>query len=113
MRLAVSATVAGAFSGLFGVGGGTIIVPLLILWFDYGEREATGTSLTAIPLIAALGAIVQGIHGNVHVVEGLLVGLPAIGGVMAGAALQQRVPVRFISGAFALLLVASAAVLVF
>ena len=84
-----------------------------MLWLGYGHREATGTSLAAIPLIAALGVVVQGIHGNVHVVEGLLVGIPAIGGVIAGAALQQRVPVRFISAAFALLLVVSAAVLVF
>jgi uncharacterized membrane protein YfcA len=43
-RLAVIATAAGAFSGLFGVGGGTIIVPLLIFWFGFGERLATGTS---------------------------------------------------------------------
>ena len=112
-RLALIATVAGAFSGLFGVGGGAVIVPLLILWMHYEEREATGTSLAAIPLIAALGAVVQGVHGNVHVVDALIVGLPAIGGVVVGAALQQRVPVRFISAAFALLLVASAAVLVF
>ena len=112
-RLALIATVAGVFSGLFGVGGGAVIVPLLILWMHYEEREATGTSLAAIPLIAALGALVQGVHGNVHVVDALIVGLPAIGGVVAGAALQQRVPVRFISAAFALLLVASAAVLVF
>jgi uncharacterized membrane protein YfcA len=112
-RLAVIATVAGAFSGLFGVGGGAVIVPLLILWMGYEEREATGTSLTAIPLIAALGAIVQGVHGNVHVVDALIVGLPAIAGVVAGAALQQRVPVRVVSATFALLLVASAAVLVF
>jgi uncharacterized membrane protein YfcA len=113
VRLAVIATAAGAFSGLFGVGGGAVMVPLLILWLNYEEREATGTSLAAIPVIAAIGVAVQGIHGNVHVGDGLLVGIPAIGGVMAGAALQQRVPVRFISGAFALLLVASAAVLVF
>src|SRR3954447_7156956 len=112
-RLAVIATVAGAFSGLFGVGGGAVIVPLLILWMKYEEREATGTSPPAIPVIAALGVIVQGIHGNVHVGAGLLVGIPAIGGVVAGAALQQGVPVRFISGGFALLLVASAALLVF
>ena len=46
MRLAIIATAAGAFSGLFGVGGGTIIVPLLVLWMGYGQREATGTSLT-------------------------------------------------------------------
>jgi uncharacterized membrane protein YfcA len=113
LQLAVIATVAGAFSGLFGVGGGAVMVPLLILWMKYEEREATGTSLTAIPVIAAFGVILQGLHGNVHVDDGLLVGIPAIGGVVAGAALQQRVPVRFISGAFALLLVASAAVLVF
>src|SRR5437763_15747632 len=112
-RLAAIAILAGAFSGLFGVGGGAIMVPLLILWVGYEEREATGTSLTAIPVIAALGALVQGVHGNVHVVDGLLIGVPAIGGVVAGAALQQRVPVRVVSGAFALLLVVSAAVLVF
>ena len=112
-RLALIATVAGAFSGLFGVGGGAVMVPLLILWMGYEEREATGTSLTAIPAIAAIGVAVQGVHGNVHFVDGLLVGVPAIVGVVAGAALQQRVSVRVVSGAFALLLVASAAVLVF
>ena len=47
-RLAAIGTLAGAFSALFGVGGGTIIVPLLILWLGYEEREATGTSLGAI-----------------------------------------------------------------
>lgn len=113
VRLAVIATVAGAFSGLFGVGGGTIIVPLLILWFGYGEREATGTSLLAIVLIAMLAAGAQGAYGNVHVAKGLLIGLPAVAGVLAGTALQQRIPERSVSAIFAVLLVASAAVLVF
>jgi hypothetical protein len=113
LRLAVIATVAGAFSGLFGVGGGTIIVPLLILWFGYGEREATGTSLLAIVLIAMLAAAAQGAYGNVHVVKGLLIGIPAIAGVLAGTALQQRIPERSVSAIFSVLLVASAAVLVF
>ena len=112
MRLAVIASAAGAFSGLFGVGGGTVLVPLLILWIGYEERAATGTSLAAIPLIAALGAALQGLHGNVDVAKGLLVGVPAIGGVVAGAALQQRVSVRAVCWFFAVLLVVSAAVLV-
>ena len=112
MRLLVIATAAGAFSGLFGVGGGTVLVPLLVLWIGYGEKEATGTSLTAIPLIAIVGAALQGLHGNVDVPKGLIVGLPAIGGVVAGAALQQRVSARVVSGAFAVLLVVSAALLV-
>ncbi|MBA3304472.1 MAG: sulfite exporter TauE/SafE family protein [Thermoleophilaceae bacterium] len=112
-RLAVVATVAGSFSGLFGVGGGTIIVPLLILWFGYGEREATGTSLGAIAIIAALAAGAHGLYGNVDPVKALLIGLPAVGGVVAGTALQQRISERVVAGAFAVVLVVSALALVF
>ena len=87
VKLAAVGTAAGAFSGLFGVGGGTIIVPLLILWFGYGEREATGTSLAAIVIIAALAAIGQGVYGNVDVAKGIAIGIPAVAGVIAGTAL--------------------------
>jgi|SRR6478735_3045016 len=108
-KLAAIGTLAGAFSGLFGVGGGTIIVPLLIFWFGYGERLATGTSLAAIVLIGLLGALAEGgIYGNVHVVTGLLLSLPAIAGVLLGTAIQQRIPQRAVSYLFALLLVAVA-----
>jgi uncharacterized membrane protein YfcA len=112
VRFAVIATAAGAFSGLFGVGGGTLIVPLLILWFGYGEREATGTSLAAIVVIAALAAGTQGLYGNVDPLKGILIGLPAVGGVLAGTAVQQRISPRTLAGVFALLLLASAAVLI-
>jgi len=112
-RLALIATAAGAFSGLFGVGGGTIIVPLLILWLGYEEREATGTSLAAIVVIAAMAAAAQGLYGNVDVGKAVLIGVPAVAGVVAGTALQQRVPTRVVSGAFAVLLVASALLLIF
>jgi uncharacterized membrane protein YfcA len=112
-RLAVIATVAGAFSGLFGVGGGAIIVPLLVLWLAYEEREATGTSLAAICLIALAAAGVHGLLGNVDVAKGLLVGIPAVGGVLAGTWLQQRTPTRVIAGLFAALLVVSSVLLIF
>ena len=112
VRLAVIATAAGAFSGLFGVGGGTIIVPLLILWLGYGEREATGTSLAAIVGIAALGAAAHGAYGNVRPGYALLIAVPAVGGIVAGTALQQRVPERSVSAAFAVVLVGSALALV-
>ena len=108
LKLAAVGTAAGAFSGLFGVGGGTIIVPLLILWFGYGEREATGTSLAAIVIIAALATVGQGAYGNVDVVNGLAVGVPAVAGVIAGTALQQRIPQVAVSYLFALVLVAVA-----
>jgi uncharacterized membrane protein YfcA len=104
LKLAVIGTAAGMFSGLFGVGGGTVIVPLLILWLGYGERVATGTSLAAIGPIAAAGAAVSAGYGNLHVGDGLLVGIPALAGVVAGTAFQQRVPQERLSLAFAALL---------
>jgi uncharacterized protein len=109
LKLAAIGTAAGAFSGLFGVGGGTIIVPLLILWFGYEERLATGTSLAAIVLIGLLGTIAQGgIYGNVHVVSGMLLAVPAVGGVVIGTTIQQRIPQRTVSLLFAALLIAIA-----
>ena len=111
-KLAVVGTAAGIFSGLFGVGGGTIIVPLLILWFGFGEREATGTSLAAIVVIAALAAAGQAIYGNVDFVKGIAIGVPAVGGVLLGTSLQQRVPQRAVSYLFAALLVAVAVELI-
>lgn len=104
LQLAAVGTAAGLFSGLFGVGGGVVAVPLLVLWLAYGEREATGTSLLAIAVMAAGGAAVHALYGNVHVTEAALVGVPAMGGVVAGAALQQRVPQDRLSLLFAVLL---------
>src|ERR1700753_1668927 len=90
LRLAAIGTMAGAFSGLFGVGGGTVIVPLLIFWFGYGERLATRTSLAAIVLIGLAGTLAQGgLYGNVHLATGLLLALPAVVGVVLGTAIQQ------------------------
>jgi len=108
LKLVAIGTAAGLFSGLFGVGGGTVIVPLLVLWLGYGEREATGTSLAAIVFIAGVAAAMQGAYGNVHVLDGLLIGLPAVGGVLLGTWLQQRLHVRAISLLFAVVLVGSA-----
>jgi uncharacterized protein len=113
LKLAAIGTLAGAFSGLFGVGGGTVIVPLLILWFGYGERLATGTSLAAIVLIGVLGAVAQGgLYGNVHLATGLLLSIPAIAGVLLGTAIQQRISQRAVSLLFAALLVAVAVELI-
>ncbi len=112
VRLALIGSAAGAFSGLFGVGGGTVIVPLLILWLGYREREATGTSLLAIVVISAGAATVQGLYGNVDPLKALIVGVPALAGVLAGTALQQQVSERLIAGAFSALLAVSATLLV-
>lgn len=112
LRLAAIGTLAGLFSGLFGVGGGTVIVPLLVLWLAYDERAATGTSLAAIVFIAGFAAATQGLYGNVHVVDGILIGAPAVAGVLLGTWLQQRLHTRVITLMFAGVLVASAVELI-
>jgi uncharacterized membrane protein YfcA len=101
-------TLAGLFSGLFGVGGGVVMVPLLILLLRMDERRATAASLAAIVLIAAAATITHSAYGTLRVVEGLVIGVPAVAGVLAGTALQQRIPARYVSLAFAGLLVAVA-----
>jgi uncharacterized membrane protein YfcA len=108
LKLAAIGTAGGVFSGLLGVGGGSVIVPLLIIWLGYGAREATGTSLMAIVVIAAVAVTLQAFYGNVDPSNAALVGVPAIAGAFVGTALQQRIPERFISLLFAALLVAIA-----
>lgn len=108
MRLLVIGLVAGFFSALFGVGGGILIVPLLVLVAGYAERSAAATSLAAIGITALGGAVAYAALGRVHLGAAVAIGLPAAVGAIAGTSLQQRVPRRALSLLFAALLVAVA-----
>lgn len=108
LKLAAIGTAGGLFSGLFGVGGGSVMAPLLLLWMAYEERQAAATSLGAIAIVSAFAAAAQAIYGNVDVGDALLVGIPAVGGVLLGTWLQQRIPADAIAFAFAVLLVVAA-----
>lgn len=105
MRLVLIGLVAGFVSALFGVGGGIVVVPLLLLVLAYRPHPATATSLAAIGLTALAGTITYTIHGEVDFTLAALVGLPAALGATAGTALQQRVHGRALSYAFAVFLV--------
>lgn len=105
MRLVAIGLLAGVFSALFGVGGGIIAVPLLILAVGLPERVATATSLGAIGITAFAGVIVYGLQGEVEVGHAALVGLPAVVGVLVGTSLQQRIRTSTLTYGFALLLV--------
>ncbi|HUA11557.1 MAG TPA: sulfite exporter TauE/SafE family protein [Solirubrobacteraceae bacterium] len=111
-RLAAIGLLAGLFSGIFGVGGGAVAVPLLVLWLGYDERRAAATSLAAIVLIAGVGAAAQAAHGLVSVRDALIVGVPAVGGVLFGTWLQQRVRVTAIAVSFTVVAVVAAVELV-
>lgn len=105
MRLVLIGIVAGFFGALFGVGGGIVIVPLLVLLAAYPERSAMATSLAAIGLIAAEGVIFFAVHGEVEPDYAALVGIPATVGVLAGTSLQQRLATRTLTLAFSAVLV--------
>jgi uncharacterized membrane protein YfcA len=101
VRLVLIGLVAGFFSALFGVGGGTVIVPLLLLLCAWDARTATATSLASIGITAASGVIAYSLHGDVRVAYAALVGLPAAVSVAGATALQQRVHGRTLELLFA------------
>ena len=106
MRLVAIGLLAGFFSALFGVGGGIVVVPLLILAARYGERPAMATSLAAVAVISLVGAVTYAFHGELKPGAAAVVGLPAVLGAVAGTAIQQRLATRTLSFAFAALLAA-------
>ncbi len=110
-RLLLVGAVGGAFSALFGVGGGVVMVPLLIMLCGYGSRAATATSLAAIAAIAVVGVATHGVLGNVDWLAAMLVGIPALLGVTIGVRVRARLSAVALSRAFAVLLVVAAIVL--
>jgi uncharacterized membrane protein YfcA len=108
VRLVAIGIVAGFFSAVFGVGGGVIIVPLLLLLCAWHARPATATSLAAIGITALSGMIAYAVHGDVSVKYGALVGIPAAAGAIGGTTLQQRLRTRTLELLFAALIVALA-----
>jgi uncharacterized membrane protein YfcA len=99
----------GFFSALFGVGGGLVVVPLLILLAGFESKLATGTSLAAIGFTAAFGAATFSALDEVEWMEAAVVGVPAMAGTLAGTWVQQRVSSRRLVLLFAAFLLAVAA----
>ena len=105
MLIVLIGVFAGFYGGLFGVGGGTIIVPALI-WLGRKPKVAAATSLAASGITAVAGAIFYAWYGEVHVLDAALVGIPAAGGALVGTTFQQRLHSRALTGLFALLVAA-------
>jgi len=104
LHLVLIGLAAGFFSAVFGVGGGIVVVPLLMLVGKWQQRPAMATSLAAIGIIALAGTVSYGLHGELKPGAAAIVGLPAAAGAIAGSALQQRLANRTLSFLFALLL---------
>jgi uncharacterized membrane protein YfcA len=98
----------GVLAGLFGVGGGILFVPILVLFFDFGQVEAQATSLLAILPTVAAGTWRQQRYGNVRWRPALIVGLGAVAGVQVGAVVAYALPEELLRRLFGLLMIAVA-----
>ena len=95
---------AGIVAGLFGVGGGVVVVPGLVLWFGLVQRRASGTSAAAIVATSAAAVASFGLSGSIdwRVAGFILIG--SAGGAWIGAWLAHRLNERVLAIAFSVLL---------
>jgi uncharacterized membrane protein YfcA len=108
LRVVLVGVIAGFTSGLFGIGGGTVIVPALALVAAFPHKLATGTSLSAIVPISVSGAVGYAVAGEVDWAAAVLIATGALAGAIAGTHLLVRVPVATLQIAFAVLLLLTA-----
>jgi uncharacterized membrane protein YfcA len=99
-QLAVVGVVAGVLSGVFGVGGGILMVPALVVLLGFGQHRAHATSLAAVVPIAAVGALVFGRADSVNLAAAVVLAAGSLLGVQAGARLMDRLSDRRLAIAF-------------
>jgi uncharacterized membrane protein YfcA len=96
----------GLLSGLLGVGGGVVMVPLLVFWAGYGQRDAHAVSLAAIIPISVAGVLTYGIAGRVNWVDAGALAVGAVAGARIGAGLLARIDERALKVVFGCFLLA-------
>ncbi|MBX9472551.1 sulfite exporter TauE/SafE family protein [Microcella sp.] len=97
--LAIGA-IGGLFAGLFGVGGGFIMVPLMMSWLRFDQRRASATSLLAIIPPAALSASLYGARGEIELVAAAIIAVGAVAGTPLGALLLRRLSLTWLKWLF-------------
>lgn len=110
MLMAVAiGSIAGVCSGLFGIGGGVIIVPMLIFFLGYGQHMATGTSLVALLLPVGILGVHQyyksGAITATNIKFGLLISIGMFAGALIGAKISLSLDSKTLARAFAVFLV--------
>jgi uncharacterized protein len=99
---------AGFLSGMFGVGGGILVVPALVLLLKFDQRLANGTSLGAVLPISISSLVTYWSHDNVDWHMALWLAIGALGGALLGTRWIHVLPRRVLGYLFALMLVATA-----
>ena len=105
LRALLAGLVAGVASGLFGVGGGIILIPLLTGWLSTSQHQAHGTSLAVIGVTALASLAVYGAHSHVDWATALAVGIASAFAARLGARAAARTSPRGLTMAFAAFMV--------
>lgn len=108
LRALLVGAVAGLLSGLFGVGGGVLMVPALVLLMHLDQRLAHGVSLTAVVPIAAAGTLSYALSSEVDWAVAGLLALGAVGGAVVGTHFLARLSQRVLGYSFAALMIVTA-----
>ena len=98
--------VSGLSAAMFGIGGGVVIVPLLMLVTRMPPRIAAATSLATLVLTSMIGTARYAGSGHIDWVGAAVIGVPAVAGVLLGVALQKRLPADWLIIAFGVLIIA-------
>ena len=112
-RAIVLGLVAGLVGGLFGVGGGIVVGPGLVLWLKFSQHNASGTSVATIIASAGAALISFSVDGSVDWGAGVFVAAGAIIGAAIGTRILHRIPPKVLSRAFSALLLVAAARMAF
>jgi hypothetical protein len=110
-RLATIGGAGGLLSGLLGVGGGLVMVPLLVFWAGYRQRDAHALSLGAIIPISLASVITFGAAGEVRVGYAVALTLGSIVGARVGVGVLARIDERRLKIVFGLFLAATSILL--
>jgi hypothetical protein len=82
----------GVLAGMFGVGGGILLVPAMVLVLAFPQHTAQATSLAAMIPAIAVGGVRQFHYGNVHLRSGLIIGACSLAGVAVGTVCATALP---------------------
>ena len=105
---ALTGLLVGALSGLIGIGGGVVLVPLLVIGFGFSQHAAQGTSLAALIPTSIVGAVTHQRQGNLDARAGLVMGIAGMAGAAAGAVAAQHLHAQVLERLFGLLLLFAA-----
>ncbi len=99
----------GLVAATMGVGGGIIFVPALVVFFDFAQHDAQGTSLAVIVPTALVGTIVHSRRGRVDWNVAAIIAVAAVAGALAGSWLALSIDPTLLRRLFAALVVVVAA----